>query len=676
MKKLIIFFILLALNTTAFANWDTKENFVYSSIDGGNVLADAEAEDATFAVDLGTNSATFPSCTDSNPCRLVIFGSTCSQPSSCGIREIVLIKTASCVSSDCTLTVKSRNQESTTHSGDWGSGSKVQMNPTVATLAYLPIPAPSTLGNIMKSDGTNWTSSSSLSITSITDDVIWKDNANTYGGIFEMSNIATSQKTFTFPNRNLTIDNITTATTTTGTGYVKGDGSAISFDTSIGPTELASTDFGNFTCNGTSCTIDNASVTPAMLPQTGLTDEYCLTYEGTGGTMEWQTCGTGFTNLTDFDTQTAWRVFYSDGSGDTTELALGADGTYLKSNGASSAPSFDTPAGSGTIESGVDNTLVYYNGAGTTVNDSVITIDETTGQLTIPKQSGIAGQLLLYEANSTDTNGMGWKGPTSRTTDVYLQLPDADPSGSNSSKTSQILTFEAPSSSTSASAWLTTDGSGACAADAVCLGGHTHSESMTIVDSGTLTFDEASADPNDADVILSGADGVFKIATSNGVNNEDLTIDLDATANTATIGSTTGVTMISTGSIALSGAINVVVTTDGSESPTASQMYGTMFVADHYTATSDTLYTLPAAVAGMSACFYDNGGGAGGITIEIDGSDVIILNGTALDAGDTIDSPGVAGDGANGDFICLMAIDATNWITLGRSGTWVDGGAS
>jgi len=50
-----------------------------------------------------------------------------------------------------------------------------------------------------------------------------------------------------------------------------------------------------------------------------------------------------FTNLTDFDTQTAWRVFYSNGDGDTTELALGADGTYLKSNGASAAPTFATP---------------------------------------------------------------------------------------------------------------------------------------------------------------------------------------------------------------------------------------------------------------------------------------------------------------------------------------------
>jgi hypothetical protein len=38
-----------------------------------------------------------------------------------------------------------------------------------------------------------------------------------------------------------------------------------------------------------------------------------------------------------------WKVFYSNGSGQVTELALGASGTYLKANGVSSAPTFETP---------------------------------------------------------------------------------------------------------------------------------------------------------------------------------------------------------------------------------------------------------------------------------------------------------------------------------------------
>jgi len=80
-------------------------------------------------------------------------------------------------------------------------------------------------------------------------------------------------------------------------------------------------------------------------------------------------------------------------------------------------------------------------------------------------------------------------------------------------------------------------------------------------------------------------------------------------------------------------------------------------------------FTLPGAVAGLVMMFYDIGGGV--ITIDpVDGTDTIYLNGTTVGAGDAIDSPG-----AVGNFICLMAIDDTRWITVGRSGTWIDGGA-
>lgn len=80
-------------------------------------------------------------------------------------------------------------------------------------------------------------------------------------------------------------------------------------------------------------------------------------------------------------------------------------------------------------------------------------------------------------------------------------------------------------------------------------------------------------------------------------------------------------------------------------------------------------YTLPAAAAGLTVMFYDIGGGV--ITVDpVDGTDTIYLDGTTVGAGDAIDSPGVVGN-----YIVLMAIDDTRWITIGRSGTWVDGGA-
>ena len=72
-----------------------------------------------------------------------------------------------------------------------------------------------------------------------------------------------------------------------------------------------------------------------------------------------------YTNLTSFVDQTAWRVFYSNTAGDVTELALGADGTYLKSNGATAAPTFSSPAGGDVTGPATNNDeyIPQWNGA-------------------------------------------------------------------------------------------------------------------------------------------------------------------------------------------------------------------------------------------------------------------------------------------------------------------------
>jgi hypothetical protein len=217
-----------------------------------------------------------------------------------------------------------------------------------------------------------------------------------------------------------------------------------------------------------------------------------------------------------------------------------------------------------------------------------------------------------------------------------------------------------------------TDGTASWNASTQALTGFATFETDAAEVNGTITLanDETIANSTDTQILFSADSG------------ENLALDLDtATDNEIAISSPGGATDINFGSLNMAttgtilGATNVIVTTDGTESPTAAQMYGTFFVADHATATSDTDYTLPTAAAGMVACFYDNGGGAGGIIIDAAAGDEILLDGTGIGAAEAIDSPGVAGDGANGDFICIMAIDDTNWITLGRSGTWVDGGA-
>lgn len=47
------------------------------------------------------------------------------------------------------------------------------------------------------------------------------------------------------------------------------------------------------------------------------------------------------TLITELDAN-AWKAFYSDGTGDITELSLGIDGTYFRSGGTTSAPTFST----------------------------------------------------------------------------------------------------------------------------------------------------------------------------------------------------------------------------------------------------------------------------------------------------------------------------------------------
>jgi len=61
-----------------------------------------------------------------------------------------------------------------------------------------------------------------------------------------------------------------------------------------------------------------------------------------------------------------WKVFHSNGSGQLVELALGANDTFLKSNGASAAPSFATPAGGGSSITGTGFAYVRTGGNDTT----------------------------------------------------------------------------------------------------------------------------------------------------------------------------------------------------------------------------------------------------------------------------------------------------------------------
>lgn len=150
---------------------------------------------------------------------------------------------------------------------------------------------------------------------------------------------------------------------------------------------------------------------------------------------------------------------------------------------------------------------------------------------------------------------------------------------------------------------------------------------------------------------VSGADSNWGIYDASG-------------ADWYTSGNISATTLAATG--AITGEISITLDTGATVTLAATDCRGHA----RFNNDADVIdYTLPAAEAGLIILFYDIGGGV--ITIDpFDGTDTIYLNGTSVGAGDAIDSPGSVGD-----FIALMALDATRWVTVGQSGTWIDGGA-
>ena len=135
MKLIYLVLLMVALTFTNAEAYLTKANWVGGTVNSTNILLDAETDNDTFDVLLDNNTNDFPNAT----VTVTVFGGACSRPSTCGTREIVKIKAASFAGSHptriATLTVNARNQESTTHSGDWVAGSKVDLSLTAGVLS-------------------------------------------------------------------------------------------------------------------------------------------------------------------------------------------------------------------------------------------------------------------------------------------------------------------------------------------------------------------------------------------------------------------------------------------------------------------------------------------------------------------------------------------------------------
>lgn len=146
-------------------------------------------------------------------------------------------------------------------------------------------------------------------------------------------------------------------------------------------------------------------------------------------------------------------------------------------------------------------------------------------------------------------------------------------------------------------------------------------------------------------------DGDNQVTITAGAMSDNATLDLSG--GNASFGA---LNLVTTGTI--SGAIPMATDDSGNATLTAAQQYGYF----HWQGDAGTVI-LAGAAAGMSLCVYSTGANA--VKIRPEASDVIVLNGAANSAREAIVSASAAGD-----FVCLIAKDATNWYTLGRSGTW------
>lgn len=128
--------------------------------------------------------------------------------------------------------------------------------------------------------------------------------------------------------------------------------------------------------------------------------------------------------------------------------------------------------------------------------------------------------------------------------------------------------------------------------------------------------------------------------------------------------STTANTVDATGSLWAIGPCDLgirVIPATGNISPTAQQCYGGIVII-----TGAGTVSLPAGAKGMSLTVYTYGAVA--VSVDPNGTEVIVLNGTALGAGNK-----VTNSSTSGDMVCFVN-DGNRWYLLGNNVNWTNGG--
>lgn len=200
---------------------------------------------------------------------------------------------------------------------------------------------------------------------------------------------------------------------------------------------------------------------------------------------------------------------------------------------------------------------------------------------------------------------------------------------------------------------------------------------MTIADGGSLTFDESAADPNDAIVIMTHADGVLTLTSDDGADNDnDLKIDMESTNQEIGI-SSTDVTVMDFTDIAIMAQAEVQTTEDTTGTNTISTINQVYFIDD----TDDEARDVDIADG-----FCNAAGDIGNwLVVKKVHSDDGVVSITSNDASNLFvladDTPTTAGNeldmGAGCFQVCLMCLKAEQWYVTGYMGDApTDGGVA
>jgi len=376
-----------------------------------------------------------------------------------------------------------------------------------------------------------------------------------------------------------------------------------------------------------------------------------------------------------------WTVTAPAMAGDYT-LTLPADdgtnGEALLTNG-SGVLSWGSPSAS----AGGSDTQIQYNSGGTTLaGDAGFVWDDTNNQITIG-QADQDGSIRLYnELGATDyyhtiqTNA-------AQSGAITTTLPATTGTLLNNALTNTyIFVGSAGGVATgvqiSGDAAMANTGALTIANDAVTMakldddGNFTDWTGNWTWDTGTFLLENGLNLGSGGVVFSDDGDGQLTITGAGDGYDENLTINLDDTENTAVVGSGTGVADISYGSINLittghvdSGTRFIETTTDTDETVTGSSG---IYINNHASAIEYTLPADPETAGGDSKIFIFRNRQANAITITPAAGDVI-----ELDGADETAAEGIVSTGAIGEMATVVGFDdagTDRWIVFSTNGTW------